>query len=115
MISLEPQERGAKAYSTLKLYTKDELIEEIRILEHNLAGMEEMYQWGAIRQKTIAEHFPEIWQWEKAIYDADGGTNRRILTEEIEVGKNCFKIHNGTACNHCHAQEKCGERLKNES
>ena len=107
MISLEPQEKGAKAYSTLKSYTKDELIEEIRILEHNLAAKEEMYWRGVNRQKSIGEHFPQSWIWERCISLCDGGCNWRIMTRGIPIGDECYEIHKGQACKFCQAIYTC--------
>lgn len=59
MISLEAVENGAKAYSTLKRYTKDELIEEIRILEHNLASKEEQCNNQYALLWNITQNVPE--------------------------------------------------------
>ena len=80
---LEPSEKGAKSYKTLKSYTKDELIEEIRILEHNLASTEEMYNRGVILNTNICNHFPEVNKWCKKIFDKDND-NYRLLTQIIE-------------------------------
>ena len=111
MISLEPQEKGAKAYSTLKSYTKDELIEEIRILEHNLASVEEFYERGVIQISNVFNHFPDAPKWSMEFFNADNG-NWRMLTQSITVEDDCYKIHNGKACQYCQAE--CSKRLRNE-